>query len=458
MSLLKRLESCSLERVGRMKKLVTEELAEVVQRLRNCENDFNEVADKSYTVKLDKKHGHYELTLDKIETRITRLTVQKDELVEKARVIEEVWQKQHLAQAQAKIFGSKNRVQAKDIIIFFLIMFVITILAIDLLGIGASGGDADVELEVVDGKVTHVNILNMGDGYDSVNIAVKDNNGYGVLLVGQVVEGKLSNIDIIDGGQDYVNPIVEIYPYFGNSTLWLFWIIDVTCCIFFLINFFFELKLAKSKKWYWKRNWIDFITSIPFPPVQIIASSGDLGLICMGRLLRAVRVLRALRALRVLLFVWRGMDHLSSTLDVKLLKRSLIYAVSAIFLGACFFMSLEEMESGTGFFPSLWWSFTTLVTGGYADIHDPETGLGKILTVLLVLTGMILVGVFTATLTSVLVSDDDSLKIEEIEEQTELITGINDNVKRVDDRLNKLESAIQEINESIKSNGQQSDK
>jgi peptidoglycan hydrolase CwlO-like protein len=121
-------------------------------------------------------------------------------------------------------------------------------------------------------------------------------------------------------------------------------------------------------------------------------------------------------------------------------------------------MSLEKMDSGSGFLPSLWWSFTTLVTGGYADIHDPETGLGKILTVLLVLTGMILVGVFTATLTSVLVSDDDSLKIEEIEEQTELITGINDNVKRVDDRLNKLESAIHEINESIKSNGQQSDK
>ena len=121
---------------------MTEELAEVVQRLRNCENDFNEVANKSYTVKLGKNHGHYELTLDKIESRITRLNVQKEELVEKARVIEEVWQKQHLEQAQVKIFGSKNRVQAKNIIIFFLIMFVITILAIDLLGIGATGGGA----------------------------------------------------------------------------------------------------------------------------------------------------------------------------------------------------------------------------------------------------------------------------------------------------------------------------
>ena len=85
-------------------------------------------------------------------------------------------------------------------------------------------------------------------------------------------------------------------------------------------------------------------------------------------------------------------------------------------------------------------------------------GFGKILTVFLVITGMVLVGVFTATLTSVLVSDDESLKIEEIEGQTDLMIGMNDNIKSVDDRLNKLESAIQEINESIKSNGQQSDK
>ncbi len=116
-------------------------------------------------------------------------------------------------------------------------------------------------------------------------------------------------------------------------------------------------------------------------------------------------------------------------------------------------MSFERMESGDGFLPSLWWSFTTLVTGGYADIHDPQTGLGKILTVFLVITGMVLVGVFTATLTSVMVKNDDaSQTIQELEDQTDLINDMKDNIINVDNRLDKLENAIQKINDSIKSN------
>ena len=116
-------------------------------------------------------------------------------------------------------------------------------------------------------------------------------------------------------------------------------------------------------------------------------------------------------------------------------------------------MSLERMESGAGFLPSLWWSFTTLVTGGYADIHDPQTGLGKILTVFLVITGMVLVGVFTATLTSVMVKNDDaSQTIQELEDQTDLINDMKDNIINVDNRLDKLESSIRKINDSIKSN------
>ena len=49
-----------------------------------------------------------------------------------------------------------------------------------------------------------------------------------------------------------------------------------------------------------------------------------------------------------------------------------------------------------------------MVTGGFADIHNPTSVVGKVLTVMLVIGGMVLVGVFTATLTSVLVRDDDT--------------------------------------------------
>ena len=63
---------------------------------------------------------------------------------------------------------------------------------------------------------------------------------------------------------------------------------------------------------------------------------------------------------------------------------------------------------------------------------------------------MVLVGVFTATLTSILVSDEDSLKVEELEEQVGIVTKIQEDVKDTNERLDRLESTIREIRDAIK--------
>ena len=452
MSLSKRLESCSLERITKMKDVVVQEVDRIDRQLVEQEKELDEMIEKVETVSLSKRHGQYELSLDKAESQIARLNAEKEKLQDKVRIIEQARQKKHLMDEQARVLGSVARVRAKDLIIFFLILFLITILGIDFLGIGATGSGAIAKAEVVEGRIHRINVLNGGQGYERVNIHIADAVGSGALVSGQVVEGKLTQADVIHLGEHYENPVVEIEPHFSVGTLWIFWIIDVICCALFMANFFFEYRLAESKKWYWKHNWIDFITSIPLPPVQVIAASqvGDLGIVRLGRLLRAVRILRALRLFRIALFFWRGMDHLSTTLDVRLLKRSLLYGLLSLVFGAFIFMGLERMESGSGFGASLWWSFTTLVTGGYADIHNPETASGKILTVFLVITGMVLVGVFTATLTSILVSDEDSLKVEELEEQVGIVTKIQEDVKDVNERLDRLEGTIREIRDAVK--------
>ena len=140
-------------------------------------------------------------------------------------------------------------------------------------------------------------------------------------------DGVLTGIEIIGPGSGYADDVVAILePTFSRSTLWVFWITDTICCLFFLLNFFFECRLAKSKRWYWKRNWIDFVTSIPLPPIHLLlVGAGSMQGLHAGRVLRAIRILRAVRALRMFLFIWRGMDHLSSIMDVKLLKLSLIH-------------------------------------------------------------------------------------------------------------------------------------
>ena len=197
-----------------------------------------------------------------------------------------------------------------------------------------------------------------------------------------------------------------------NQFFWL----DTIACGFFLLNFFFELRLSDSWRWYWRTHWIDFITSIPIPTAEVLRLGRT------ARLLRLIRFLRVLRTLRFVGFIARGLDKYAEVMDVNLMKRSFIYAVMLLLSGGLIIFFIEQ-DQGAGVSTvseSIWWSFTTLVTGGYGDIHNPQSGLGRALTVILVIAGMILVGVFTATLTSLLVADDAE-KIQEIQEsQNEL--------------------------------------
>ena len=453
MSISRRLESCSLERITRMKEVVEQEVGRIGGQLAEVESELDAMTAEADTVSLSMRHGQYELGLDKAESRMGKLNDAREKLLDKLRLIEQARQKRHLFDEQARVLGSAARVRVKDLLIFFLILGLVTLLVVDLMGIGAAGGGATAAAEVVEGRISGIGVLKGGNGYERVNIHIAGADGSGALAIGHVEGGRLTDVEIIQGGEDYVDPVVEVFPHFSLAKLWIFWIIDVICCALFMANFIFEHRLADSKKWYWKNNWIDFITSIPLPPFQILAASGDFGVIRLGRLLRAVRILRALRLFRIALFFWRGMDHLSTTLDVKLLKRSLLYGLLSLVFGAIIFMGVERMDSGSGFWPSLWWSFTTLVTGGYPDIHNPQTAPGKVLTVFLVITGMVLVGVFTATLTSILVSDEDSLKAEELEEQVGIVTKIQQEISDTNERLARLESAVQEIGESVKGRG-----
>ena len=112
---------------------------------------------------------------------------------------------------------------------------------------------------------------------------------------------------------------------------------------------------------------------------------------------------------RSLLKVFKGLEKLEDTLDVHMMKKSLKLLLFLVILGAICIQILEGVhgeavrEAGD----SLWWSFTTVVTGGFGDLHNPASGVGRTLTVILVISGMIVVGVFTATLTTVIMTEEN---------------------------------------------------
>ncbi|MAI72887.1 MAG: hypothetical protein CMM01_18550 [Rhodopirellula sp.] len=56
-----------------------------------------------------------------------------------------------------------------------------------------------------------------------------------------------------------------------------------------------------------------------------------------------------------------------------------------------------------------------MLTGGFGDIHNPSSTSGQVLTGLLVILGMVLVGVFTATLTTIFVGQQSETENENID-------------------------------------------
>ncbi|MGI5454455.1 potassium channel family protein [Streptomyces sp. CA-249302] len=76
---------------------------------------------------------------------------------------------------------------------------------------------------------------------------------------------------------------------------------------------------------------------------------------------------------------------------------------------------------------ALWWSFTTMTTVGYGD-HAPTTGLGRMVAVGLMLSGIALLGVITANIAAWFISRFEKDDVEE-RRQTEAIEALTAEVR-----------------------------
>ncbi|MFE2513288.1 potassium channel family protein, partial [Streptomyces naganishii] len=78
---------------------------------------------------------------------------------------------------------------------------------------------------------------------------------------------------------------------------------------------------------------------------------------------------------------------------------------------------------------AVWWSFTTMTTVGYGD-HAPTTGLGRMLAVGLMLSGIALLGVVTANIAAWFIARFERDDVEE-RRQTEAIELLTEEVRRL---------------------------
>ncbi len=446
------LADCSIDRLRKMLQKIDAEAESLREEMEKTEAEVLELYARTEDVELHYEAGRYIFPIDRNKERLIELRDRIQSLVEKRKPIYNTFEEKYLMTRQAKILGGERVVKLKNGFIFVLILVVLALLGIDAGNVGAPGEGARLRPVVVDGAITAVEIEDGGQDYVAAGVlalSADQSPGSGAEIQLEVENGRISSTRILSGGRDYDSDVtLQVRARISPELLHQFWIIDFCCCLFFLANFFFELVLANSKRWYWKTHWVDFITSIPLPPAQVLAQIGFSGseAIRAGRLLRVIRLLRALRALRLFLFMWRGLDHLAEIFDVRLMKKSFLAGLFVLALGALLITLFGENGEGheavNGFLPGLWWSFTTLVTGGFGDIYNPETLPGRLLTVFLVVSGMVLVGVFTATLTTVLVGREERAQNAQ---QNELLDRIQTEGDRVEAAIARIEERQEEL-------------
>jgi voltage-gated potassium channel len=141
------------------------------------------------------------------------------------------------------------------------------------------------------------------------------------------------------------------------------------------------------------------------------------------------------------LLLHEGELRVEAILKHHSLFRVLIAVVVTLFLGAWLVLLFEEKAKGSNIhdYPdALWWAIVTVTTVGYGDRY-PVTSGGRVVAVILMLVGIGLIGVLTATVASVFIKEHTDANKEEFKKGHahlgQQLTVISDRLADVERRL-----------------------
>ena len=161
-----------------------------------------------------------------------------------------------------------------------------------------------------------------------------------------------------------------------------------------LVEYLVRLVISPDSRGYLRRRWVEPATVI-VPPLE------SWHLVGMEKMS---------------LLVHEGVLRVESILKHHSLFRVLIAAVATLFLGAWLVLLVEDHTHGSNihnYSGALWWAIVTVTTVGYGD-RFPVSGAGRAVAVVLMLVGIGLIGVLTATVASVFVKEHTDANKEEI--------------------------------------------
>jgi voltage-gated potassium channel len=180
-----------------------------------------------------------------------------------------------------------------------------------------------------------------------------------------------------------VIPFVVKLPSGVSAT---FEAIDFTVWAAFVVEYLVKLWLTPARKTFVTHHLVD-LAVIALP---------------MLRPLRAARLLRLLTLARVGVVLFNALRRAKAVMSHQGLHFVLLAVVLIVFACAGLALSFEIHTPGSNihhFSDALWWAISTVTTVGYGD-RFPVTAGGRGVAVVLMLVGIGLIGVLTATVAS----------------------------------------------------------
>jgi voltage-gated potassium channel len=197
---------------------------------------------------------------------------------------------------------------------------------------------------------------------------------------------------------------------------WIIWIVFVAE---FGVRWADDRTLAFPRK-----AWFDLLLIVLTPPFGVPD-------VMQG--VRSLRMLRIVRLVRAFGVAAMGLRVTHRYFRKQKFHHVFVVACATVVLGAVGVYALESGENKgiRHFGDALWWATATVTTVGNGDV-SPVTPEGRFIAVVLMLTGLAVIGVFTATVASFLFEEQQTQKPETEE--------ILDRLKRIEKKLESLQS------------------
>ncbi len=217
----------------------------------------------------------------------------------------------------------------------------------------------------------------------------------------------------------------DLPPWLDTTIQWA----DIIIWVIFVVEYLIRLALAPDR-WRFVRTHIPDLVVVLVPP------------------LRSLRLLIVLRLFRLLGVVSMASRLSRQSLQVRTSTYTAFLAVGVLFAGALTVLEVERTDPDANiksFGDALWWALTTMTTVGYGD-RFPVTGQGRLMAAVLMMSGIAVLGVLTASIAAWFVGQFQSVESaverveQDVEEMSESVEDVAESVDEVEARIDDAEN------------------